>query len=116
MNADEREMRREARAETDLHDSARDANSGIEIPHNAVHLEGNILRSDRRATDFIETATHDLHTPLNVILGLCQVLERDSEPLSHKQQDAVDRIERNAHLLLKSVNDLLGHLRAGAYK
>jgi len=83
----------------------------IEIPHSGVNLEGKILRSHYPATDLIDAATHDLHTPLNVIIGMCHLLERYPEPLSAKQKDAVDRIERNAHALLKSVNELLTRLR-----
>ena len=83
----------------------------IEIPHNGVNLEGKILRSHHPATNFIDAATHDLHTPLNVIMGMCHLLERYPEPLSAKQRDAVNRIERNAHALLKSVNELLARLR-----
>ena len=85
----------------------------MEIIRNPVHLEGDILRNHRRATDFIQAATHDLHTPLNVIIGMCHLLERDPErPLTPSQQDAIGRIDRNAHALLKTVNDVLGHLRS----
>ena len=88
--------------------------SGIEIPHNSVHLEGDILSNHSQAADYIRAVTHDLHTPLNVIIGMCQLLERDPErPLSTSQRDVVDRIDRNAHALLETVNAVLGHLRAG---
>lgn len=83
-------------------------------PLNLVRLEGEVLGNRRSAKDFIQAVTHDLHTPLNVIMGMCQLLERDPErPLSPSQQDAVDRINRNSHALLKTVNDVLGHLRSG---
>jgi len=61
--------------------------------------------------------SHELRTPLNVIIGLCQVLERDPErPLSPMQRDAVDRMERNAQALLQSVNHLLDCLRTGQFE
>jgi signal transduction histidine kinase len=49
---------------------------------------------------------------LNVIIGICQVLERDRKtPLSPMHRDAVDRMERNARSLLHSVNHLIDKLR-----
>src|SRR5216683_1426336 len=75
----------------------------LEIPHRRVRLEDGM--------------THELRTPLNVIIGLCQLLERDSKsPLSPMQRDAVDRMERNAHALLQSVNHLLGCMRSGTFE
>jgi len=86
----------------------------IEIPHNRVRLEGGVLSTDRTETDFVRGMTHDLRTPLNVIIGLCQLLERDRKtPLSTMHRDAVDRMERNAHALLQTINHLLACLRAG---
>lgn len=76
-----------------------------------------MLHSDQAATDFTRSMTHELRTPLNVIIGLCQVLERDRKsPLSPMQRDAVDRMERNARTLLQSVNHLLGCLRSGQFE
>ena len=89
----------------------------LEIPHRRVRLEDGMLHSDHTATDFTRTMTHELRTPLNVIIGLCQLLERDRQsPLSPMQRDAVDRMERNARTLLQSVNHLLGCLRSGQFE
>jgi signal transduction histidine kinase len=60
--------------------------------------------------------SHELRTPLNVIIGICQFLERDRRtPLSPVHRDAVDRMERNAHSLLESVNNLLDELRSRGF-
>ena len=76
-----------------------------------------MLHSDHTATDFTRSMTHELRTPLNVIIGLCQLLERDRKsPLSPIQRDAVDRMERNARALLESVNHLLGCMRSGTFE
>jgi len=76
-----------------------------------------MLHSDHTATDFTRSMTHELRTPLNVIIGLCQLLERDRKsPLSPIQRDAVDRMERNARALLESVNHLLGYMRSGTFE
>ncbi len=87
--------------------------SRTEISHGTVNVEAKILRNHQGPTDFVDAATHDLHTPLNVIIGMCRLMDRDPEPLTAKQKDAVRRIERNAQALLKSINELLRRLRNG---
>ena len=91
-------------------------NDQLHIPHQRVRLENNMLRTDRAGEDFVHEMTHELRTPLNVIIGLCQFLERDQAPLTETQRDTVERMERNAHVLLDSVNRLLEKLRTGNYK
>jgi signal transduction histidine kinase len=92
-------------------------NDDLHIPHNPVRLEDNVLRKDCVATDFVKQMTHDLRTPLNVIIGLCQYLERDNAaPLNDMQRDTVTRMERNAQALLESVNHFLECVRTGDYK
>ncbi|MDX6557186.1 MAG: hypothetical protein QOF72_235 [Blastocatellia bacterium] len=71
---------------------------------------------DRAATDFMKGMSHELHTPLHVIIGLCQILERDrATNLTPVQLDAVERMERNARTLLQTVNHLLDCLRSGQF-
>jgi len=92
-------------------------NDQIDIPHNRVSLEENVLKTERVGTDYVKQMTHELRTPLNVIIGLCQYLERDHVvPLTETQRDTVGRMERNAHTLLDSVNRLLESMRTGDYK
>jgi signal transduction histidine kinase len=75
------------------------------------------MTRDRAATDFVKGMSHELHTPLHVIIGLCQLLERDrNASLSPGQLDAVERMERNARALLQTVNHLLGCLRSGHFE
>jgi len=89
----------------------------IKSPHRSMMLHDGILRADGAQADFVKAMTHEVRTPLNVIIGLCQLLERDRQtPLSLSQRDAVDRMERNAHSLLESINRLLGCVRRGEFK
>ncbi len=61
--------------------------------------------------------SHELHTPLHVIIGLCQLLERDrTTKLSPLQLDALERMERNARDLLRTVNHLLVCMRNGEFQ
>jgi signal transduction histidine kinase len=67
---------------------------------------------DRLKSAFVSNVTHELRTPLNVIIGLCQLLERDPQlPLAALQEDAVSRMERNAKNLLELVNELIDYSR-----
>jgi signal transduction histidine kinase len=71
-----------------------------------------VLTHDQSVPEFLQGISHELRTPLNVIIGMCQVLERDRKtPLSPMHRDAVDRMERNARSLLHSVNHLIEKLR-----
>ena len=73
-----------------------------------------LISQDHRQADFLKGVSHDLRTPLNVIIGICQFLERDQKtPLSPMHQDAVERMERNARALLQSVNHLMDYMRNG---
>jgi PAS domain S-box-containing protein len=84
--------------------------------HNELVAAYDRLREhDRLKTAFVSNVTHELRTPLNVILGLCQLLERDRDlPLAPLQNEAVVRMERNARALLELVNDLLDYSRLEA--
>ncbi len=87
-------------------------NGDLDIPHNRVRLNGALLTKDNFEPEYVRDVTHELRTPLNAIIGLVQVLERDREaPLTERQRDTVERVERNAHALLQSVNKLLERLR-----
>ena len=91
--------------------------TAINIPHRPVSADEIVLSEKRAATDFMKGMSHELHTPLHVIIGLCQLLERDRDTsLSPMQRDAVERMERNARTLLQSVNHLLGCLRTGQFE
>lgn len=84
----------------------------MHIPHNRVQLDDGVLRKGPDVTGFVKEMGHEIRTPLNVIIGLCQYLERDREtPLTNGQRESVERMERNAHALLESVNRLLDCVR-----
>jgi adenylate cyclase len=55
---------------------------------------------------FLTNMSHELRTPLNAILGFSQLLTRD-EPLSNRQQQHVEIINRSGKHLLELINDIL---------
>jgi signal transduction histidine kinase len=71
---------------------------------------------DQMKSSFISTIAHEVRTPLNAITGLIQVLIRDkSDPLTPRQRETMERLDRSATMLVRLVNDLLdlSRLQAG---
>jgi signal transduction histidine kinase len=88
----------------------------VNAPQQRTSADEFVMVRERAATDFMKGMSHELHTPLHVIIGLCQILERDRAPnLTPVQLDAVERMERNARSLLQTVNHLLDCLRSGQF-
>lgn len=56
-------------------------------------------------TRFLANISHDLRTPLNVILGMANLLHETSQ--SREQKEYLDMISNSASFLLTLVNDLL---------
>jgi PAS domain S-box-containing protein len=93
----------------------RDITEEVKQHDELVAAYDRLREHDRLKTAFVSNITHELRTPLNVILGLCQLLERDRDlPLAPLQNEAVVRMERNARSLLELVNDLLDYSRLEA--
>ena len=83
------------------------------VPQKQASVPESVLAGNYDSPDFLKSVSHEMRTPLNVIIGICQFLERDQKtPLSPMHRDAVDRMDRNARALLQSVNLLLGSLRS----
>jgi signal transduction histidine kinase len=86
----------------------------INVPQKQSTAHEGFVVNNLDRPEFMKSISHDLRTPLNVIIGICQFLERDQKtPLSPMHQDAVTRMDRNARALLHSVNRLLDELRNG---
>ena len=86
----------------------------LNIPQKHATVPAAFFADNIDNPDFLKSISHEMRTPLNVIIGICQFLERDQKtPLSPMHRDAVDRMDRNARSLLQSVNRLLESLRDG---
>jgi signal transduction histidine kinase len=91
--------------------------SATDISPQPLALNQAVLSCDHASKDFMKGISHELHTPLHVIIGLCQLLERDGDTsLSPMQRDAIERMERNARALLETANRLLVCLRSGHFE
>jgi PAS domain S-box-containing protein len=93
----------------------RDITEHVKHHDELVAAYDRLREHDRLKSAFVSNISHELRTPLNVIIGLCQLLERDRQlPLAPLQDEAVIRMERNARSLLELVNDLLDYSRLEA--
>ena len=93
----------------------RDITEEVKQHDELVAAYDRLREHDRLKSAFVSNISHELRTPLNVIIGLCQLLERDRQlPLAPLQEEAVTRMERNARSLLELVNDLLDYSRLEA--
>lgn len=93
----------------------RDITKEVQHREELVAAYDRLRDHDRLKSAFVSNVTHELRTPLNVIIGLCQLLERDPQlPLAMLQRDAVQRMDKNARALLEMVNELLEYSRLEA--
>lgn len=93
----------------------RDITDEMQRHYDLVAAYERLREHDRLKSAFVATVSHELRTPLNVIIGLCQLLERDpQQPLTDEQFETVMRMERNSRSLLSMVNDLLDYSRLEA--
>ncbi len=59
-------------------------------------------------SEFVAMMSHELRTPLNPIIGYADLLLDDGfGPLNDEQRDALARMQRSGHSLLKLINEIL---------
>jgi|GEM_PF-3901276 len=61
--------------------------------------------ANRAKSEFLANMSHEIRTPMNAVLGLAQLLEKES--LSSDQHDMVQRIRMAGRSLLGIINDIL---------
>lgn len=69
---------------------------------------------DRIKTDFVNTVSHDLRSPLTAIMGYAELIGRVGE-VDAQQQEFIQRVKQNVHNITSLIDDLLdlGRLEAG---
>ena len=65
------------------------------------------IEYDKVKTAFFSTISHELKTPLNVILGTIQLLEISKEATDHKSTKYVKNMKKNCYRLLRLINNLI---------
>jgi signal transduction histidine kinase len=73
-----------------------------------VILVDALTRANQAKSDFLASVSHDLRTPLNIIVGYAQLLQEETfGPLTREQRDTLDRLLRTSSDQLALIDDLL---------
>jgi len=74
----------------------------------------NFKELDRIKTEFVNTVSHDLRSPLTAILGYVELITRFGE-VNAQQREFIDRIQISVRNITELINDLLelGRIEAG---
>lgn len=74
----------------------------------------NLKKLDRIKTDFVQTVSHDLRSPLTAILGYVELIERAGQ-INDLQRDFIRRVQVSVHNITSLVDDLLdlGRIESG---
>jgi signal transduction histidine kinase len=90
----------------------------IEIQNKSIRnlsgLYDSTIQYDKDITDFFINITHELKTPLSVILGAIQLMDLKNQPLSEEQRKNAGThqiIRINCYRILRLVNNLLDFAR-----
>ena len=69
---------------------------------------------DRIKSDFVNTVSHDLRSPLTAILGYVELIDRVG-PVNDQQKEFIRRVQLSVHSITTLINDLLdlGRIEAG---
>ncbi len=72
--------------------------------------------ANRSKSDFLTNMSHEVRTPLNAILGFCQLMQRD-DSLNREHKNNLEIIIRSGEHLLSLINDVLdlSKIEAGRY-
>jgi signal transduction histidine kinase/DNA-binding response OmpR family regulator len=78
--------------------------------HDITHLK----KLDQIKSDFVNTVSHDLRSPLTAILGFSELIER-AGPINNTQRDFIHRVQASVQNITSLVDDLLnlGRIEAG---
>ncbi len=73
-----------------------------------------LKKLDQIKTDFVNTVSHDLRSPLTAILGYVELIDRVG-PINDTQEEFITRIQASVHNITNLVDDLLnlGRIEAG---
>ncbi|MFQ5903088.1 MAG: GAF domain-containing protein, partial [Candidatus Binatia bacterium] len=78
-------------------------------------LNQDLEKATQHKSQFLARLTHELKTPLNVIIGILDVMNLGATgPLSERQKSALNKIQDQSRALQKMVNDVLNLSRIEA--
>lgn len=79
-----------------------------------LHDITSLKKLDRIKSDFVNTVSHDLRSPLTAILGYVELIERTGQ-VNELQKEFINRVQTSVHNITTLVEDLLnlGKIEAG---
>ena len=78
------------------------------LQDNLVAVRDKAELDNQFKTNFLSRMSHDFLTPMNAIIGFCQLLESDpDEPLSESQEMAMEQISKASDNLMDLINEIL---------
>lgn len=79
-----------------------------------IHDVSYLKKLDRIKSDFVNTVSHDLRSPLTSIVGYAELIERVG-PVNDAQRDFIHRVHVNVQNITKLIDDLfnLGQIESG---
>ena len=66
-----------------------------------------LIQVEELKSNFLRMMSHDLKTPLARIQGMTELVKKDPNPLSPKQEEAIDRISQSSHELSDFIGSVL---------
>ncbi|MFZ2125047.1 MAG: ATP-binding protein [Candidatus Saccharimonadales bacterium] len=67
-----------------------------------------LKKLDEQKDEFVSVASHELRTPMTVVSGFINLLQREKVgPINDRQREILDRISNNTKTLIDLVNDML---------
>jgi PAS domain S-box-containing protein len=94
--------------------AARDVTDRKQFEHklqeNNIELENAKAAAEKAnlaKSDFLSSMSHELHTPLNAVLGFAQLMASDTPPPSSAQKLSIDQILQAGWYLLRLINEIL---------
>ncbi len=91
----------------------------VAVEERARQLSADLAEARTARETFFDLATHELRSPLTVILGYQELLEDGAYgPLDENAADAVERVGRSAHHLLNLIDGVveLSRIRSGTVR
>ena len=74
----------------------------------ALRAQAQAAQANAAKAEFLAVMSHELRTPLNAISGFVELLIAEVHgPLTPKQRDSLDRVQRNGRHLLSLIDDVL---------
>jgi two-component system NtrC family sensor kinase len=72
----------------------------------ALHDISYLKELDRLKTDFVNTVSHDIRTPLTSILGYVELIKRGGE-VNDLQSDYIQRVQSSVHHITRLISEVL---------